>query len=99
MPDAKQSITPRPHPKDRGPNLTRITDVRKEMATLYRQAKYGDLTPLDYTRLTRGLEILADTIERETLETKIHELEKQIEEGHPWADPRQVIALRASAKN
>jgi hypothetical protein len=99
MRDSKRSITPRPHPKDRGPNLTRITDVRREMSALYRQAKFGDLSPLDYTRLTRGLEILADVIERETVEAKIGELEKQLQEGVQWADPRRVIELRASRKN
>ena len=99
MPDTKQSTAPRPHPKSRGPNLTRITDVRREMSALYRQAKYGDITPLDYTRLTRGLEILADVIEKEVLETKVAELEKQIQEGNQWADPRKVIGLHASAKN
>ena len=56
--------------------LTHIADVRKELASIYRDARQGMLDTADLTRFAYALKILRDMIRDEKLE----DLEQRIQE-------------------
>ncbi len=76
MPEFKKEnvviVLPRPG------KLTHIGDVRRELASIYRDTRQGKLDPADLTRYAFALKVLKDMIVDEkldALEQRIHELE------------------------
>ena len=65
--------------------LTHIADVRKELASIYRDARQGKLDPADLTRYAFALKILKDMIRDEKLddlEQRIRDLEWKNASNH-----------------
>ena len=75
MPEFKKEnviVLPRPG------KLTHIGDVRKELASIYRDTRQGKLHPADLTRYAFALKVLKDMIVDEkldVLEQRIRDLE------------------------
>ena len=76
MPEFKKKenviVLPRPG------KLTHIGDVRKELASIYRDTRQGKLDPADLTRYAFALKVLKDMIVDEKLDElaiRIQELE------------------------
>ena len=75
MPDAqKETVIALPRPG----KLTHIADVRRELASIYRDARQGRLDSTELTRYAYALKILKDMIVDEkldNLEQRIRDLE------------------------
>lgn len=79
--DKKQIVVLPPTPRQKGSiQLTKISDVRYEVAKLYREARTGKIDVQDATRLAYLLQVLAKIIENGELEKRIEALEAQQED-------------------
>ena len=74
-PPPRPVVTVLPSPLRRGPVLETLTDVRREMARVYRHMRHGRIDTQDATRMTYVLSQIARIIETEELETRIARLE------------------------
>jgi len=57
--------------------LGTVREIRREMATLYRAARYGRIRTQDATRLAFILTQIVKTLEFEDLQTRLETLEAQ----------------------
>ncbi|MDD2500781.1 MAG: hypothetical protein PHN92_08180 [Geobacter sp.] len=73
-------LNPPPAKKNGSIPLSRLSDVRFEVARLYREARSGKLDVQNATRLAYLLQVLAKVIEGGELEKRIEALE-QAQEG------------------
>lgn len=71
-------LNPPPHRKTSIP-LAKISDVRFEIAKLYREARTGKIDVQDATRLAYLLQVLGKIIETSEIEARISALEHQQE--------------------
>jgi len=62
-------------PRRRGPVLETLTDVRREMARVYRGMRHGRIDSQDATRMTYVLTQIAKIIQTAELEARIERLE------------------------
>lgn len=79
-------VTP---PSKRRIALASVDDVRVEMARVYREARLGTLAPEIAAKLTWMLATLAKVTEVATVERRLVEIEKLLQEGrqHELASP------------
>ena len=68
-------VTLLPSPRRRGPVLETLTDVRREMARVYRGMRHGRIDSQDATRMTYVLTQIAKIIQTAELEARIERLE------------------------
>lgn len=73
--------TGKPDPTPPKIKLNSIEDVRREMATVYREARSGKIDISDAGRFAYVLTNIAKLIEAETIEKRIAALEAQQEKG------------------
>lgn len=73
--------TGKPDPTPPKIKLNNLEDVRREMATIYREARAGKLDISDAGKLAYVLTGIGKLIEVETIERRITALESQQEKG------------------
>lgn len=79
--DKNQVVVLPPTPQRKGSiQLTKLSDVRFEVAKLYREARTGKIDVQDATRLAYLLQVLAKIIENGELEKRIEQLEQAAKE-------------------
>ena len=74
-PPPRPVVTLLPSPRRRGPVLETLTDVRREMARVYRNMRHGRIDTQDATRMTYVLTQIAKIIQTAELEARIERLE------------------------
>ena len=67
-----------PTPRHRGPVLETLTDVRREMARVYRHMRHGRIDTQDATRMTYVLTQIARIIQTAELEARIEAVERAL---------------------
>ncbi len=67
-----------PTPRRRGPVLETLTEVRREMARVYRQMRHGRIDTQDATRMTYVLTQLAKLIQTVELEARVEAVERAL---------------------
>ena len=72
-----------PTPRRRGPVLETLTDVRREMARVYRGMRHGRLDTQDATRLTYVLSQIAKIIQTAELEARVAAVERALGSRKP----------------
>jgi len=72
-----------PTPQRRGPVLETLTDVRREMARVYRQMRHGRIDTQDATRMTYVLSQIAKIIETTQLDARIEAVERALGSRRP----------------
>jgi hypothetical protein len=65
-----------------------VVGVRRELGRLYRQARAGELTTSDASKLGNLLYLIGRLIGGEELETRVQQLERAREQARrePWTD-------------
>lgn len=76
----KNQPTPSP-PVRRKIVLTKISHVRSELSRLYSEARHGEISVSNATKLAYLLATLAKIIEGSDLEQRLTEIEKHLQEG------------------
>ena len=84
----EQSLTPSPPPRV-GP-LNTMTRVREEMARVYKQARRGELSTSDASRLTFILSAIARLIEGSDLEQRLVGVERALQERSDHHESHQA---------
>lgn len=72
----KKKSTPLPGNKYARAKLSTVSDVSKELAKLYREARSGRIDVADGSRLANMLSILSRMLSDSELEARVEELEK-----------------------
>ena len=72
-----------PTPRRRGPVLETLTDVRREMARVYRQMRHGRIDTQDATRMTYVLSQIAKIIQTAELEARVAAVERALGSRRP----------------
>ena len=72
-----------PTPRRRGPVLETLTDVRREMARVYRQMRHGRIDTQDATRMTYVLSQIAKIIQTAELEARVAAVERALGSRKP----------------
>lgn len=72
-----------PTPRRRGPVLESLTDVRREMATVYRHMRHGRIDTQDATRMTYVLSQIAKIIQTAELEARVEAVERALKGRAP----------------
>jgi hypothetical protein len=75
---------PRPRRRIR---LSDCRDIRRELASVYRDARHGSLAVADASRLASVLDILRRAIEADDLEQRLERLEQRLEPEGPTPAP------------
>ena len=76
-------VTLLPSPRRRGPVLETLTDVRREMARVYRQMRHGRIDTQDATRMTYVLSQIAKIIQTAELEARVAAVERALGSRRP----------------
>lgn len=84
---------PSPRRKPNVGRLNTVTSVRQEMARVYREARRGDITAQDASKLVYALSLIAKTLERTDWEGRLQKLEEAYTEqrrrlSSPGSAPR-----------
>jgi hypothetical protein len=82
-PQSTRVVALLPTPRRRGPVLESLTDVRREMAKVYRQMRHGRIDTQDATRMTYVLTQLAKIIQTTELEARIEAVERALGSRRP----------------
>ena len=72
-----------PTPRRRGPVLETLTDVRREMARVYRNMRHGRIDTQDATRMTYVLSQIAKIIQTAELEARVAAVERTLGSRKP----------------
>ena len=67
----------------RGPELATLTDVRREMAKVYRQCRSGKIPPDDGSRYTYMLSQIGKVLEAAEVEARVEALERALGRRQP----------------
>ena len=67
----------------RGPELATLTDVRREMAKVYRQCRSGKIRPDDGSRYTYMLSQIGRVLEAAEVEARVEALERALGRRQP----------------
>ena len=76
-------VTLIPSPRRRGPVLESLTDVRREMARVYRNMRHGRIDTQDATRMTYVLSQIAKIIQTAELEARVAAVERALGSRKP----------------
>jgi len=82
-PQAPRVLALLPTPRRRGPVLETLTDVRREMARVYRQMRHGRIDTQDATRMTYVLTQLAKLIQTGEFEARVEAVERALGTRRP----------------
>ena len=82
-PPQRRVVTLLPSPRRRGPVLEALTDVRREMARVYRQMRHGRIDTQDATRMTYVLTQIAKIIQVSELDARIEAVERALGSRRP----------------
>ena len=82
-PPPRPVVTLLPSPQRRGPVLETLTDVRREMARVYRQMRHGRIESQDATRMTYVLTQIAKIIQVAELDARIEAVERALGSRRP----------------
>lgn len=82
-PQARPTLTLLPTPRRRGPVLETLTDVRREMARIYRHMRHGRIDTQDATRMTYVLTEIAKIIKTTELDARIDAVERALGTRRP----------------
>ena len=82
-PPQSRVVTLIPSPRRRGPVLETLTDVRREMARVYRQMRHGRIDTQDATRMTYVLTQIAKIIQVSELDARIEAVERTLGSRRP----------------
>ena len=82
-PQARPALAPLPTPRRRGPVLETLTDVRREMARVYRHMRHGRIDTQDATRMTYVLSQIAKIIQTAELEARVAAVERALGSRKP----------------
>ena len=77
-PQARLTLALLPTPRRRGPVLETLTDVRREMARVYRQMRHGRIESQDATRMTYVLTQIAKIIQTSELDARVEAVERAL---------------------
>ena len=77
-PQPRPVVTMLPSPRRRGPALETLTDVRREMARVYRNMRHGRIDTQDATRMTYVLSQIAKIIQKAELEARVAAVERAL---------------------
>ena len=76
-------VTLLPSPRRRGPALETLTDVRREMARVYRNMRHGRIDTQDATRMTYVLSQIAKIIQTAELDARVAAVERALGSRKP----------------
>ena len=76
-------VTLLPSPRRRGPVLETLTDVRREMARVYRHMRHGRIDTQDATRMTYVLSQIARIIQTAELDARVTAVERALGSRKP----------------
>ena len=76
-------VTLLPSPRRRGPVLETLTDVRREMARVYRNMRHGRIDTQDATRMTYVLSQIAKIIQTAELDARVAAVERALGSRRP----------------
>ena len=79
----RPAVTLLPYPRRRGPVLETLTDVRREMARVYRHMRHGRIDTQDATRMTYVLSQIAKIIQTAELEARVAAVERALGSRKP----------------
>jgi len=79
----RRVVTLLPSPRRRGPVLETLTDVRREMARVYRGMRHGRIDSQDATRMTYVLSQIAKIIQTTELEARVAAVERALGSRKP----------------
>jgi len=82
-PPQRPVVTLLPAPRRRGPVLETLTDVRREMARVYRGMRHGRIDSQDATRMTYVLTQIARIIEASELDARVAAVERALGSRKP----------------
>ena len=82
-PPPRPVVTLLPSPLRRGPVLETLTDVRREMARVYRHMRHGRIDTQDATRMTYVLTQIAKIIQTAELEARVSAVERALGSRKP----------------
>ena len=82
-PPPRPVVTPLPSPRRRGPVLETLTDVRREMARVYRHMRHGRIDTQDATRMTYVLSQIAKIIQTAELDARVAAVERALGSRKP----------------
>ena len=82
-PPPRPVVTLLPSPRRRGPVLESLTDVRREMARVYRHMRHGRIDTQDATRMTYVLSQIAKIIQTAELEARVAAVERALGSRKP----------------
>ena len=82
-PPPRPVVTLLPSPRRRGPALETLTDVRREMARVYRHMRHGRIDTQDATRMTYVLSQIAKIIQTAELEARVAAVERALGSRKP----------------
>ena len=82
-PPPRPVVTLLPSPRRRGPVLETLTDVRREMARVYRHMRHGRIDTQDATRMTYVLSQIAKIIQTAELEARVVAVERALGSRKP----------------
>jgi len=82
-PPPRPVVTLLPSPRRRGPVLETLTDVRREMARVYRHMRHGRIDTQDATRMTYVLSQIAKIIQTAELEARVAAVERALGSRKP----------------
>lgn len=77
-PPQRRVVTLLPSPRRRGPVLETLTDVRREMARVYRGMRHGRIDSQDATRMTYVLSQIAKIIQTAELDARVAAVERAL---------------------
>jgi len=80
---ARQMVALVPISRRRGPVLESLTDVRREMARVYRHMRHGRIDTQDATRMTYVLTQIAKIIQTTELDARIEAVERALRMRSP----------------
>jgi hypothetical protein len=79
----RRVVTLVPSPRRRGPVLESLTDVRREMARVYRHMRHGRIDTQDATRMTYVLSQIAKIIQTAELDARVAAVERALASRKP----------------
>ena len=82
-PPPRPVVTLLPSPLRRGPVLETLTDVRREMARVYRHMRHGRIDTQDATRMTYVLSQIAKIIQTAELDARVAAVERALGSRRP----------------
>ena len=82
-PPPRPVVTLLPSPLRRGPVLETLTDVRREMARVYRNMRHGRIDTQDATRMTYVLSQIAKIIQTAELDARVAAVERALGSRKP----------------